>query len=86
VWRCPLPWFRILCLVVNQVFSIGILLSWRLAALLAVTYWRESLLVLAVTGIGSFWLFRRRRRERPTRPGAGWTPAGEAATIAPRTR
>lgn len=62
VWRCPLPWFRFLCFVVNQVFSIGILLSWTLTVLLAVTYWRESLLVLAVTGMGSFWLFRRRHR------------------------
>jgi hypothetical protein len=65
VWRCPLPWFRFLCFVVNQLFSIGILLSWTLTVLLAVTYWRESLLVLAGTGIGSFWLFRRRRPRVP---------------------
>jgi hypothetical protein len=61
VWRCPFAWFRFLCFIVNQLFSVGILISWGLVVVLAVTYWRESLLVLAGTGIGSFWLFRRRR-------------------------
>ncbi len=78
VWRCPTAWFRFICFVVNQVFSVGILLSWTLTALLAFTYWRESLLVLAGTAVGSFWLFRRRRPRKgvrmppdPTQDGRG---------------
>lgn len=78
VWRCQVAWFRFVCFVVNQIFSVGILLSWTLTALLAFTYWRESLLVLAGTGIGSLWLFRRRQPRKgayippgPTRDGRG---------------
>ena len=61
VWRSHLAWVRFVCFVINQVLSIGVLISWSLTVLLAYTYWLPSALVfLGVTG-STFYLFRRRR-------------------------
>jgi len=57
-WRSRHPWLRLVCLVTSQLFSIGVLISWSLAILLAYTYWLASaLLVVAVAG-STFYLFR----------------------------
>ena len=62
VWRSECSWFRFVCFVVNQLFSIGILISWFLTAILAYVYWQAFLVVLAGTGAAGLFLFRRRRR------------------------
>ena len=61
IWRSRTPWFRFLSFVVNQVFSVGIVLSWTLTGLLAYTYWKQSLAVFIVTAAVGFYMFRRRR-------------------------
>ena len=63
VWRSGRPWVRLLCYVVNQLFSIGFLLSWTLTGLLAYTYWQESIAVFVATAAGALYLFRGRRAE-----------------------
>jgi hypothetical protein len=60
VWRSERSWFRCACFVVNQVFSIGILISWSLTLILAYAYWQASLITFAVTAAISLFLFRRR--------------------------
>lgn len=60
-------WFRFLCFAVNHLFSVGFLLSWTLTVLLAYTYWKQSLIVLAATAILSVLTMRRRRRDRKDR-------------------
>jgi len=62
VWRADNRWVRLLCYLINQVFSVGIVLSWTLTTLLAYTYWQYSLGVFAVTALVALWLFRRRPR------------------------
>src|SRR5262249_43930230 len=57
IWRSRRPWFRFLCFVVNQLFSVGVILSWTLTGLLAYTYWRESLGALGGTAVLSFARF-----------------------------
>ena len=60
VWRSDSRWFRLACFVVNQVFSVGIILSWTLTSLLAYTYWQQSLAVVAATLISAIWVMRTR--------------------------
>jgi hypothetical protein len=61
VWRSHRAWVRFICFVINQVLSIGVLISWSLTVLLAYTYWLPSALVfLGVTG-STIYLFRRRQ-------------------------
>jgi presenilin-like A22 family membrane protease len=61
VWRSERSWFRFVCFVINQLFSIGILISWSLTVILAYAYWQASLAVFAGTGAAGLFLFRRRR-------------------------
>ena len=60
VWRSERSWFRFICFVVNQLFSIGILISWSLTIILAYAYWQESLAAAATTAAAGLFLFRRR--------------------------
>jgi hypothetical protein len=60
VWRSHRGWLRFICFVVNQVFSIGVLISWTLTLLLAYTYWLPSALVFLGVGGATFYLFGRR--------------------------
>ena len=62
VWRSERAWVRFICFVVNQVFSIGVLNTVVSTATLVVSYWHQALVAFAVTGAGSLYLFRRRRR------------------------
>jgi hypothetical protein len=62
VWRSERSWFRFLCFVVNQIFSIGVLMSWSLTLILAYAYWHAALAAFAATGAASLFAFRRRRR------------------------
>lgn len=61
VWRSDSRLLRFLCFIINQLFSVGVVLSWTLTSLLAYTYWRESLAAFAATIVLTGWLFRRRR-------------------------
>ena len=61
VWRSHRSWVRFICFVINQVFSIGVLISWTLTMLLAYTYWLPSALIFCGVGGTTFYLFRRRR-------------------------
>ena len=58
IWRSNSRLVRLLCFLVNQVFSIGVILSWTLTALLAYTYWIASLGAVVITLILSWWAFR----------------------------
>ncbi len=60
VWRSGRSWFRFVCFVINQIFSIGILISWSLTVILAYAYWQASLALFVVTATISLFLFRRR--------------------------
>jgi hypothetical protein len=61
VWRSERSWFRFVCFAINQLFSIGILISWSLTVILAYAYWQASLAVFAGTGAAGLFMFRRRR-------------------------
>ena len=61
IWRSRRPWFRFLCFLVNQLFSVGVIMSWTLTGLLAYTYWRESLGAIGGTVVLSLAGFRWRR-------------------------
>ena len=58
IWRSNSRLVRLLCFLVNQVFSIGVILSWTLTALLAYTYWIASLGAVVISLILSWWAFR----------------------------
>lgn len=73
VWRSNRRWLRLLCFLVNQVFSIGMILSWTLTTILAYTYWQHSLAAVTITAGVAWWLFRDRRR-RETEPGSSMRP------------
>jgi hypothetical protein len=64
VWRSPRAWFRFVCFIANQVFSIGIVISWSLAVLIAVRYWIPSLVLALLTAGAALYLFRARRTAR----------------------
>jgi hypothetical protein len=61
VWRSPRAWFRFFCFIANQAFSIGIVISWSLAVLIAVRYWIPSLLAALLTAGATLYFFRRRQ-------------------------
>lgn len=58
IWRSNSRLVRLLCFLVNQVFSIGVILSWTLTALLAYTYWIASLGAVVIALVLSWWAFR----------------------------
>ena len=60
VWRSHRAWLRFICFVINQVLSIGVVISYTLTALLAYTYWLPSALVFFGAGGTTFYLLRRR--------------------------
>jgi fumarate reductase subunit C len=60
VWRSGRAWARFVCFVVNQVLSVGVLISLTLTALLAYTYWLPSALVFLGVGGTTFYMLRRR--------------------------
>ena len=64
IWRSHRGFVRLLCFIANQVFSIGIILSWSLTVILAYTYWIASLGTIAATLIISWYLFRSSSQQR----------------------
>ena len=57
-WRCRHAWLRLICLAACQLFSVGVLISWSLAILLAYTYWLASALLVIVVAGSTIYLFR----------------------------
>jgi hypothetical protein len=55
-------WFRFICFLVNQLFSIGIIISWSLTGILAYAYLAGIPGRLRRNGAAGLFLFRRRRR------------------------
>jgi len=63
IWRSNSRIVRLICFLVNQLFSIGVILSWTLTALLAYTYWIASLGTVVIALVLSWWTFRKKRDE-----------------------
>ncbi len=60
VWRSHRSWVRLICLVLNQILSIGVLISYSLTLLLAYNYWLPTVLISLGVAVLTFFLFRRR--------------------------
>lgn len=61
LWRCGNRWIRLVCLLINQAFSMGILLSWAQIVVPAYLLWKEALVVMVLTVAVTWFLFRQRR-------------------------
>jgi len=55
---------QLVCFVVNQIFSIGSILSWTLTVILAYTYWIFSLGAIGVTLLATWCLDRAGSKRR----------------------
>ncbi len=64
IWRSRRGGVRLVCFVANQIFSIGIILSWTLTAILAYTYWIASLGTIGAALVMSLYLFRSGQSQR----------------------
>lgn len=64
IWRSHRGLVRLICFIANQIFSIGIILSWTLTVILAYTYWIASLGTIVATLIVSWYLFRGGQSQR----------------------
>lgn len=70
LWRCGNRWIRLVCLLINQIFSMGILLSWAQIIVPAYILWREALVVMVLTVAITWFLFRKRRpKSKPEKRG-----------------
>jgi len=65
IWRSNSRIIRLISFLVNQIFSVGFILSWTLTALLAYTYWIASLGTIVITLILSWLAFRKRPEKDP---------------------
>lgn len=65
IWRSNSRIIRLVSFLINQIFSIGVILSWTLTGLLAYTYWIASLGTVVITLILSWWAFRKKPEEDP---------------------
>ena len=75
IWRSNSRVVRLVCFLVNQIFSIGVILSWTLTALLAYTYWIASLGTIVITLILAWWAFRTPKPKDPMEEVARKEPA-----------
>jgi hypothetical protein len=62
VWRSSRAWVRFISFLANQIFSIGVVISWSLVVLIAVRFWVPSLIVALLTAGATLFLFRKRDR------------------------
>ncbi len=62
VWRAPQRWVRLMCYVVNQIASFGMLQAGVLTLAILLGYWRETIAAAAVTLVAFCWVFRDRRQ------------------------
>jgi hypothetical protein len=68
VWRSSRAWIRFLCFIANQVFSVGVVISWSLAVIIAYRYWIPSMVLALLTAGMTLFLFRRRDRQQEQGP------------------
>ncbi len=66
VWLARRSSWRFLCFIINQIFSFGVFVSWTVAVVISITYWRYA---LAMAAFGVFtavilWLLLRNRHRR----------------------
>ena len=61
IWRSNNRWIRVLCLIFNQVFALGMFVSYTLAVVLTVTYWQAALGTVIGTVVLAWWVFRTRK-------------------------
>lgn len=74
IWRSNNRWIRLLCLVINQIFAVGIVVSYANAVLITVTYWRAALGTVLGTVIFTWWMFRKRKPRAETGDRVGDAP------------
>jgi len=61
LWRSQRRWIRLCCFLLNQIFAVGVVISWTIVLILAYEYWIPSLVVLAAVIALGWWIFRERR-------------------------
>ncbi|MFQ5972768.1 MAG: hypothetical protein ACE5Q3_10570 [Alphaproteobacteria bacterium] len=61
LWRAPRRWVRLVCYVVNQAVSFGMLQAGVVTVAILFGRWREALVAGAMTFLLSWWLFADRR-------------------------
>ena len=61
IWRAGRRWVRLLCYIVNQVVSFGMLQAGALTFAILLGYWRETIAAAGLTLLASCWLFGERR-------------------------
>lgn len=66
IWRSQNRWVRLLCFLFNQVFAVGVVISWTIVLILAYEYWIHSLAVLALVIALGWWTFRQRKPRADT--------------------
>ncbi len=71
LWRCGNRWIRLVCLLINQVFSMGILLSWAQIVVPAYILWKEALVTMVLTVAIGWFLFRKRKPKGEPEPRRG---------------
>jgi len=71
LWRSQKAWVRLICLILNQVFSIGFILSWGLAIVIAADQWKPALVVAVSMLTLTLVLFRRRDPHKSKRSLSG---------------
>ena len=59
-WRARRTWTRFVCFVGNQLLQVGVLLSWSLTVLLALTYWLPTVLIFVAVAATTFYVLRAR--------------------------
>jgi hypothetical protein len=68
VWLARRASWRFLCFIINQIFSFGVFVSWTVAVVISVTYWRYAIGMAAFGVLTAIFLWaalrnRHRRRE-----------------------
>ncbi len=61
IWRSQRRWVRLCCFLLNQIFAVGVVISWTIVLILAYEYWIHSLVVLAAVVALGWWTFREHR-------------------------
>jgi hypothetical protein len=61
VWRSRHSWVRFLCFLLNQILSVGVVISWSLTVLLAYTYWLPSAVIFVTIAGAALYLFRGKK-------------------------
>jgi hypothetical protein len=68
VWRAERRWVRGICFVLNQVFSVGILISLLNVVVPAIYFWMESIATALVAFVCTAFLCRRRKKAPDATP------------------